>query len=75
MKKYTFILAFGAMLALTACGSGSTATETTDPTVSTVDTTVSPSDSTSVPVQGGAGGGVVDENGKSDSHSAVEEIK
>jgi hypothetical protein len=76
MKKYTFILAFGAMLALTACGSGSTATETTDSTVSTVDTTVVPvSDSTSVPVQGGAGGGVVDENGKSDSHSAVEEIK
>jgi hypothetical protein len=76
MKKVTFILAFGAMLALTACGSGSTATETTDSTVSTVDTTVVPvSDSTSVPVQGGAGGGVVDENGKSDSHSAVEEIK
>jgi hypothetical protein len=76
MKKYTFILAFGAMLALTACGSGSTATETTDPTVSTVDTTVDPvSDSTSVPVQGGAGGGVQDENGKSDSHSTVEEVK
>ena len=32
MKKYTFILAFGAIMALTACGSGSTATQTTDST-------------------------------------------
>ncbi len=54
MKKYTFILAFGAMLALTACGSGSTATETTDSTAATVDTTVAPVvDSTSAPVEGG----------------------
>jgi len=74
MKKYTFILAFGAMLALTACGSGSTATETTDPTAVQADTTAV-TDSTSAPVQGGAGGGTVDENGKSDSHSAVEAVK
>ncbi len=54
MKKYTFIFAFGAMLALTACGSGSTTTETTDSTVTTVDSTVVPvMDSTSVPVEGG----------------------
>lgn len=54
MKKVTFILAFGAMLALTACGSGSTTTESTDPTAAAVDTTVSPVvDSTSVPVEGG----------------------
>ena len=69
MKKLTFILAFGAMLALTACGSGSTATQTTDSTAAPL------VDSTSVPVQGGAGGGVQDENGKSDSHSTVEEVK
>jgi len=52
MKKYTFILAFGAMLALTACGSGSTATETTDPTAVQADTTAV-MDSTSAPVEGG----------------------
>jgi len=69
MKKVTFILAFGAMLALTACGSGSTTTQTTDSTTAPL------VDSTSVPVEGGAGGGVVDENGKSDSHSTVEEVK
>ena len=69
MKKLTFILAFGAMLALTACGSGSTTTQTTDSTAAPL------VDSTSVPVEGGAGGGVVDENGKSDSHSTVEEVK
>jgi hypothetical protein len=69
MKKLTFILALGVALTLTACGSGSTATETTDSTAAPL------VDSTSVPVEGGAGGGVVDENGKSDSHSTVEEVK
>jgi hypothetical protein len=54
MKKVTFILAFGAMLALTACGSGSTATETTDSTVAPVaDTTAVVADSTVAPVEGG----------------------
>jgi hypothetical protein len=37
MKKYTFILALGVALTLSACGSGSTATETTDSTAATVD--------------------------------------
>ena len=47
MKKYTFIFAIGAMLALTACGSGSTTTETTDSTAAQVDTTaVTTNDST-----------------------------
>ena len=76
MKKVTFIFALGVVLTLAACGSGSTATETTDSTVSPVaDTTAVVADSTVAPVQGGAGGGVVDENGKSDSHSTVEEVK
>ena len=70
MKKVTFILAFGAMLALTACGSESTTTQSTDSTAAPL------VDSTSVPVEGGtAGGGVVDESGKDGSHGAVEEIK
>ena len=37
MKKYAFILAIGVALTLTACGSGSTATETTDSTAAQVD--------------------------------------
>lgn len=54
MKKYTFILAFGAIMALTACGSGSTATETTDSTTApVVDTTAVVTDSTSTSVGGG----------------------
>lgn len=54
MKKYTFILAFGAMLALTACGSGSTATETTDSTAAPVaDSSAVVTDTTAVPVEGG----------------------
>jgi len=32
MKKYTLVFALGVALTLTACGSGSTATETTDST-------------------------------------------
>lgn len=30
MKKYTFILALGVAITLTACGSGSTTTQSTD---------------------------------------------
>ena len=56
MKKYTFILAFGAIMALTACGSGSTTTEKTDSTVVPVaDTTVAPVEGGVVPVEDGAG--------------------
>jgi ABC-type glycerol-3-phosphate transport system substrate-binding protein len=50
MKKYTFILALGVMLTLAACGSGSTATETTDSTAVQADTTAVTADSTSAPV-------------------------
>jgi ABC-type glycerol-3-phosphate transport system substrate-binding protein len=57
MKKYTFILAFGAMLALTACGSGSTATETTDSTLGGVDTSNTIVNDTTVK---GGGGGVME---------------
>jgi hypothetical protein len=49
MKKYTFILAIGAALALTACGSGSSTNEATDSTAAQVDTAAVPSaDTTSV---------------------------
>jgi hypothetical protein len=39
MKKYILIMAFIAVTALTACGSGSTATETNDSTAAPVDST------------------------------------
>ena len=38
MKKYTFILALGVALTLTACGSGSATNEATDSTAANVDT-------------------------------------
>jgi outer membrane lipoprotein SlyB len=38
MKKYTFILALGVALTLTACGSGSATNEATDSTAAKVDT-------------------------------------
>ena len=54
MKKLTFILALGVTLTLTACGSGSAATETTDSTMAPVaDTTAVVADSTVAPVTGG----------------------
>jgi ABC-type enterochelin transport system substrate-binding protein len=53
MKKYTFILAIFATVALTACGSGSTTTETTDSTAVSVDTTAAVVDSASVETQTG----------------------
>jgi ABC-type glycerol-3-phosphate transport system substrate-binding protein len=54
MKKVTFILALGVVLTLSACGSGSTATQTTDSTVAPVaDTTAVVADSTVAPVSGG----------------------
>ncbi len=56
MKKYTFILAIGAMFALMSCGSGSTTNETTDSTAVQVDSTaVTATDSTvaEIPAEGG----------------------
>ena len=52
MKKVTFILALGVVLTLAACGSGSTATQTTDSTAVQADTTAV-MDSTLAPVEGG----------------------
>jgi len=55
MKKVTFILALGVVLTLSACGSESTATQTTDSTMAPVaDTTAVVTDSTVAPVEGGA---------------------
>ena len=54
MKKYTLLFAVIVSLTLAACGSGSTATETTDSTVAPVaDTTAVVADSTAT--TGGAG--------------------
>ena len=54
MKKVTFILALGVVLTLTACGSESTANQTTDSLVAPVaDTTAVVADSTALPVEGG----------------------
>jgi hypothetical protein len=50
MKKVTFILALGVMFTLAACGSGSTATETTDSTAVQVDTATVATDSTTASV-------------------------
>lgn len=58
MKKYTFILAISAIFALTACGSGSTTTESTDSTEAVVvDTTETVTKDTTV-----NDGGVVTDN-------------
>lgn len=47
MKKYTFVFALFAIMALTACGNGSTTTEQTDSTAVNVDSSaVSATDST-----------------------------
>ena len=51
MKKVTFILALGVVLKLSACGSGSAATETTDSTAVQVDSTsVGVTDSTTAQI-------------------------
>ena len=49
MKKYIFVFALSAIVALTACGTGSTTTEQTDSTSVNVDSSaVSTTDSTEV---------------------------
>lgn len=58
MKKYTFLFAVIASLALIACGSGSTTSETTDSVAAQVDSgAVSAVDSTTaqIPSEGGSG--------------------
>jgi ABC-type enterochelin transport system substrate-binding protein len=54
MKKYTILFVVFAVFALTACGSGSTSTETKDSTVAPVADTTAVADSTVVPVEAGA---------------------
>lgn len=57
MKKYSFILAFGALFALMSCGSGSTTNESTDSTTTQVeDTAVATPDSTVVETSSTGGG-------------------
>jgi ABC-type enterochelin transport system substrate-binding protein len=54
MKKYTLLFAVSAVLALTACGSGSAAKETKDSTVVKTDTSATVADSTTTaPTTGG----------------------
>ena len=53
MRKYTYSFAFVAMIAMSACGTNESTTETgkTDSTSVSIDTTVTPSmDSTSVSI-------------------------
>lgn len=51
MKKYILVLALGTSLVLTACGSGSTTTETTDSTAAQVDSAaISATDSTTAQI-------------------------
>jgi uncharacterized protein YcfL len=75
MKKYTLILAFGAIFALTACGSGSTTTETTDSTSVNLDSTaVSATDSTTSEITtGGSGSNTTTDDGL--KKPLVEEVK
>lgn len=56
MKKYSFILAFGALFALVSCGPGSTTKESTDSTTTLVDSTaVATPDSTVVETSASGG--------------------
>jgi ABC-type enterochelin transport system substrate-binding protein len=51
MKKYILVLALGTSLVLTACGSGSTTTETTDSTAAQVDSAaITATDSTTAQI-------------------------
>jgi hypothetical protein len=74
MKKYTFIFAIGAMLALTACGSGSTTTGTTDSTSVNLDsTTVVVTDSTTSEITSGGVNTTTTDDGL--KKPLVEEVK
>ena len=74
MKKYTFIFAIGAMLALTACGSRSTTTETTDSTSVNLDSTaVAATDSTTSEITSGGANTTTTDDGL--KKPLVEEVK
>jgi hypothetical protein len=72
MKKYTFILALGVTLTLAACGSGSTADQTTDSTAVQSDTTAVSTDSTT---SGSVGGGAADVKSDVEKPTSHEEVK
>ena len=59
MKKLTFILALGVALTLTACGSGSAATETTDSIVDSASVGVTDSTTAQIPTVEPVTGGEV----------------
>ena len=71
MKKVTFILAIGVILTLTACGSESTANQTTDSTSVQADTTVVSTDSTT----SGAPSGATELNLDVEKPTSNEEVK
>ena len=61
MKKYTFLFAVAATLALAACGSGSATNESTDSVAAQVDTNaVSATDSNVAHIDTAAGGAKVE---------------
>ena len=65
MKKYTFLFAVIATLALAACGSGSSTNTTKDSTGAKVDSAaVKSADSTAQPADSSAGGAKKDEPAK-----------
>jgi starvation-inducible outer membrane lipoprotein len=75
MKKYTFILALGVMFTLAACGSESTANQTTDSTPVQADTTAVSTDSTTSGTPAGGGGGAVEMNSDVEKPTSHEEVK
>lgn len=74
MKKVTFILALGVSLTLAACGSGSTANQTTDSNPVQTDTTSVSTDSTTSGAPAG-GGGSVEMNSDVEKPTSHEEVK
>jgi hypothetical protein len=75
MKKYTFILALGVMFTLAACGSESTANQTTDSTPVQADTTAVSTDSTTSGTPAGGGGDAVEINSDVEKPTSHEEVK
>jgi len=75
MKKYTFILALGVMFTLAACGSESTANQTTDSTAVQADTTAVSTDSTTSGASAGGGAVATELNSDVEKPTSHEEVK